>query len=253
MKRIVVSGGFDPVHIGHLRMFERAKQLGDHLNVILNSDQFLLKKKGYKFMDFQERREIILGFECVDEVTESVDKDETVCKTIEMLAKKNEIDVFANGGDREKANDLPEAKICEENNIQMVFGIGGEKIQSSSILTNSFLNYNEKRPWGIFENIHTDESFLVKRLVVNPGEKLSSQFHNHREEYWIVVKGKGKVTISEKIFDAKIGSTFHIKEKEIHRLENSGKDPLVIIEVQIGDFISEEDIIRLDDEYGRVK
>ena len=79
MKRIVVSGGFDPVHIGHLRMFERAKQLGDHLNVILNSDQFLLKKKGYKFMDFQERREIILGFECVDEVTESVDKDETVC------------------------------------------------------------------------------------------------------------------------------------------------------------------------------
>ena len=68
-----------------------------------------------------------------------------------------------------------------------------------------------------------------------------------------MVKGKGKVTISEKIFDAKTGSTFHIKEKEIHRLENSGKDPLVIIEVQIGDFISEEDIIRLDDKYGRVK
>ena len=114
MKRIVVSGGFDPVHIGHLRMFERAKQLGDHLNVILNSDQFLLKKKGYKFMDFKKEEEIILGFECVDEVTESVDKDETVCKTIEMLAKKNEIDVFANGGDREKANDLPEAKFVKK-------------------------------------------------------------------------------------------------------------------------------------------
>ena len=79
-----------------------------------------------------------MGFECVDEVTESVDKDETVCKTIEILAKKNEIDVFTNGGDREKANDLPEAKFVKKTIFKWFFGIGGEKIKSSSKLTNSF-------------------------------------------------------------------------------------------------------------------
>ncbi len=251
MKRVVVSGGFDPIHIGHLRMFERAKKLGDHLNVVLNSDQFLLNKKGYKFMDFHERREIILALECVDEVTEAIDNDETVCKTIETLAKKNEIDIFANGGDREKVKDLPESEICKRHNIKMVFGIGGKKIQSSSKLTSPFFNYYEKRPWGIFENIYSHESFLVKRLVVNPGEKLSSQFHNYRREFWVVVQGKGKVSISGQEFDAKIGSTFHIREKEIHRIENISDKPLIFIEVQYGEIISEEDIIRLEDSYGR--
>ena len=82
MKKIVVSGGFDPVHIGHLRMFQKAKELGDHLNVIINSDSFLEEKKGYKFMNFEERKEIILGFSCVDQVTKCIDTDNTVCKTI---------------------------------------------------------------------------------------------------------------------------------------------------------------------------
>jgi D-beta-D-heptose 7-phosphate kinase/D-beta-D-heptose 1-phosphate adenosyltransferase len=251
MKKIVVSGGFDPVHIGHLRMFQKAKNLGDYLNVILNSDEFLLEKKGYKFMSYEERKEIILGFSCVDEVTKCLDLDNTVCKTLEMLSKKNAIDVFANGGDRKDAEGIPENKVCLENNIEMIFGIGGGKIQSSSELTKPFMNYSEERPWGTFENILEEKNYLVKRLIVNPKQKLSLQYHNHREEHWVVTSGKGKVIISDKEFHAEVGSRFFIEKKEIHRIENEHEEPMVLIEVQIGDEILEEDIVRLEDTYGR--
>ena len=126
MKKIVVSGGFDPIHIGHLRMFQKAKDLGDHLNVIINSNEFLEEKKGYKFMNFEERKEIILAFSCVDEVTKCIDEDNTVCKTLEMLSKKDAIDVFANGGDRKNSEDIPEQEVCAKNNINLVFGVGGD-------------------------------------------------------------------------------------------------------------------------------
>ena len=251
MKKIVVSGGFDPVHIGHLRMFQQARDLGDHLNVIINSDEFLEEKKGYKFMNFEERKEIILGFSCVDEVTKCIDHDNTVCKTIEMLSKNNAIDVFANGGDRNSSQEIPENKVCIDNNIELIFGIGGDKIQSSSDLTKPFLNYIEERPWGTFENILDEKNYLVKKLTVYPKHKLSLQYHNNREEHWIVTSGKGKVTISGKQFQAEVGSRFFIKRKDIHRIENDNEEPLVLIEVQLGDKISEEDIVRLEDTYGR--
>jgi|TARA_B100001287_G_C22539767_1_gene461558 D-beta-D-heptose 7-phosphate kinase/D-beta-D-heptose 1-phosphate adenosyltransferase len=251
MKKIVVSGGFDPVHIGHLRMFQKARELGDHLNVVINSDEFLEEKKGYSFMNFEERKEIILGFSCVDEVTKCIDQDNTVCKTLEMLSKKNAIDIFANGGDRKNIEDIPEYKVCEDNNVELVFGIGGGKIQSSSELTKPFLNYTEERPWGSFENILDEKNYLVKKLIVNPMQKLSLQYHNHREEHWIVTNGKGKVVISGEEFLAEVGSRFFIEKKEIHRIENDYDEPLVLIEVQLGERISEEDIVRLDDTYGR--
>ena len=251
MKKIVVSGGFDPIHIGHLRMFQKAKNLGDHLNVIINSDEFLQEKKGYKFMNFEERKEIILGFSCVDEVTKCIDKDNTVCKTLEMLSKKGAIDVFANGGDRKNADDIPEYQVCVENKIELVFEIGGSKIQSSSALTKPFLNYTEERPWGKFENILEEKNFLVKKLTVNPHQKLSLQYHNKREEFWVVTSGRGKITISDSEFQAKVGSRFFIEKKDIHRIENDFSEPLILIEIQLGDVISEEDIVRLEDNYGR--
>ena len=91
IKKVIVSGGFDPIHIGHLRIFQEAAKLGDYLIVIVNNNNFLKQKKGKSFMPSLERQEIIKGFGCVDEVVESLDTDMSVCKTIESLAVDHDI------------------------------------------------------------------------------------------------------------------------------------------------------------------
>ena len=251
MKKVVVSGGFDPVHIGHLRLFIQARKLGDHLTVILNSDNFLLNKKGFLFMPIEERKEILMGFASVDKVIESIDEDNTVVKSIEKLAKENAIDIFANGGDRKNIKDIPEYEICKKHAIEMIFDIGGGKIQSSSDLVNPFLNHEEERPWGNFENLLEEKNFLVKKLTIEPSQKLSLQYHKKRAEYWVIVRGKGLITIENQQIYCEPGSTFFIEKKKKHRVENIGSENLEIIEIQMGDNISEGDIVRIEDSYGR--
>ena len=134
---IVVSGGFDPIHVGHLRMFQEASELASKLIVIVNNDNFLIEKKGYVFMPIAERMEIIEGFGVVDTVVESIDADLTVCKTLEWLSKEENVNIFANGGDRDSKDAIPEAEVCEQNNITMKFNVGGGKIQSSSDLVSN--------------------------------------------------------------------------------------------------------------------
>ena len=127
---IVVSGGFDPIHVGHLKMFKEASELAPKLIVIVNNDNFLIEKKGYVFMPLAERVEIIEGFGVVV-VVESTDADLTVCKTLEWLSKKENVKIFANGGDRDSKDAIPEAEVCEQNNIAMKFNVGGGKIPVS--------------------------------------------------------------------------------------------------------------------------
>lgn len=133
MKTVCVSGGFDPVHVGHLRMFKKAKELGDKLIVILNNDNWLRAKKGYVFMSEKDRKEILESFRCVDEVIlsyhESCPKDMSVCAELEVIGP----DIFANGGDR-KHDNIPEYELCKDFNIELAFNVGGEKICSSSEL-----------------------------------------------------------------------------------------------------------------------
>ncbi len=130
---VAVSGGFDPPHFGHIRYFRDAKKLGDKLMVILNTDAFLKRKKGYVFMPFEERKELVESIEYVDEVIECIDKDQTVCKTLELIKP----DIFAKGGDRTIDN-IPEREVCERFKIKMIFGVGGEKVQSSSELLKNY-------------------------------------------------------------------------------------------------------------------
>lgn len=133
-KTVVVSGGFDPVHIGHVRMFNEARALGNRLVVILNNDNWLMKKKGFVFMPEAERKEIIEAFRAVDVVVltkhEMDTLDMSVCNALEEIKP----DIFANGGDR-KIDNIPEVATCEAIGCEMIFNIGrGGKVQSSSEL-----------------------------------------------------------------------------------------------------------------------
>jgi D-beta-D-heptose 7-phosphate kinase/D-beta-D-heptose 1-phosphate adenosyltransferase len=131
---VVVCGGFDPIHVGHVRHLKDAKALGDVLIVILNSDDWLLKKKGYIFMSFNERKEIIESIKYVDQVIPYEEGgDGSVAKTL----KKLKPDIFAKGGDRNIAN-IPKSEVetCRRLGIKLVTGVGGGKIQSSSWLVN---------------------------------------------------------------------------------------------------------------------
>ena len=129
MKIVVTSGYFDPLHVGHIECLELAKQLGDKLIVIVNSDLQAKLKKGKSFMSQQDRMKIVSSLKCVDEVFLSIDKDKTQCKSLKFL-KPN---IFAKGGDRMK-EEIPESKVCKELGIKIVDGLG-EKIRSSSDLT----------------------------------------------------------------------------------------------------------------------
>ncbi|MFA5126501.1 MAG: adenylyltransferase/cytidyltransferase family protein [Patescibacteria group bacterium] len=144
-KIVAVSGGFDPVHIGHVRLFTAAKKLADKLVVILNNDNWLKKKKGYVFMHEKERKEIIEAFTVVDKVVITKHpknpKDMSVCTALRQVKP----DIFANGGDR-KLNNIPEVATCRKINCKMVFNVGkGGKVQSSSWLVDQQLQRKNHR------------------------------------------------------------------------------------------------------------
>ncbi len=137
-KTIAISGGFDPVHIGHLNMIKDASQHGDVI-VILNSDDWLEQKKGYVFMPFEERKSILEAFSDVHHVIEVDDSDGTVCDALDKLRPC----YFANGGDRISDN-VPEVKFCKRYGIGLKWNIGGNKIQSSSELVTHARDYDHK-------------------------------------------------------------------------------------------------------------
>lgn len=135
MKVVIISGYFNPLHMGHIFYIKAAKALGDYLIVIINNDRQQKIKKNKIIMEEKERAYVVSAVGYVDEVVISIDDDNTVCKTLEKLAKhyKGSKLIFANGGDRESEKDIPETEICRKNNIEMIFSVGGrEKANSSS-------------------------------------------------------------------------------------------------------------------------
>jgi mannose-6-phosphate isomerase-like protein (cupin superfamily) len=107
------------------------------------------------------------------------------------------------------------------------------------------------RPWGTYQVINEGDRYKVKKITVNPGEKLSLQYHQHRAEHWVVVSGTAKISIGEKTFFITENQSTFIPIREPHRLENPGKIPLEMIEVQSGGYLEEDDIVRLEDQYNR--
>ncbi len=118
---------------------------------------------------------------------------------------------------------------------------------------NKFPNLSvEKRPWGTFFVLQDEPHFKLKRIVIDPQQRLSLQKHHKREEHWLVTQGQGIVTVGEQEHDVKAGAYIHIAKGTVHRISNPFKEPVEFIEVQLGEYFGEDDIVRLQDDYNRI-
>lgn len=150
-KTIAISGGMDPVHVGHIKMIQAAAELGNVV-VILNSDAWLKRKKGYVFMPYEERKYLLEHIKGVSAVSAVNDDDGTVCEALQRLQP----DMFGNGGDRTSDN-TPEKEVCLDIGIQMIWNLGGQKVQSSSELVRTFVkNRAENSDLNEFKRILED-------------------------------------------------------------------------------------------------
>ena len=252
MKIVVVSGGFDPIHSGHIEYFKSAKSLGDKLIVALNSDNWLEKKKGKFFMPFIEREAIVKSITYVDKVISFDDDVKGSCinalEKVKLLYPDDHI-YFANGGDRNKKN-IPEMKVSD---IDFIFGVGGnDKKNSSSWILNKWQYYFEERQWGSFFNLFETKNIKVKELIVNPGKAMSFQRHLKRNEIWLISEGECEVNTSavmtsENPRKVKLRKFdyFIVPLGKWHQIINPTKKQTHIIEIQYGDQCVEDDIERL--------
>jgi D-beta-D-heptose 7-phosphate kinase/D-beta-D-heptose 1-phosphate adenosyltransferase len=250
-KVVLATGGFDPLHSGHIKYLKEAAKYGDKLVVGLNSDEWLVRKKNKPFMTWLERASILLELECVDEVIGFNDSDGSAIDAINFLLQENNYVIFANGGDRSDSN-IPELSYYEvNNNVEFVFGIGGtNKQNSSSKILSEWKNPKTKRSWGYYRVLHTDGPELkVKELVVNPKSSLSLQLHRHRSEHWIITNSTATVKFGKRVdlLETRVLNKYdeiHIPKEYLHQLVNTTESELRIVEIQYGDICIEEDIER---------
>tara|TARA_B100000965_G_scaffold10121_1_gene7854 strand:+ start:51 stop:833 length:783 start_codon:yes stop_codon:yes gene_type:complete len=252
----LLSGGFDPVHIGHLAMIKDAKRIADKVIILLNSDKWLVRKKGKPFMIEAQRAQILEEFESVSEVIiqQKDDDDSSNNAIIDFHKSHNDKNIcYCNGGDRSQEDKIREAQTCKTLGIDLKFGIGGiHKLESSSNLTKNHLSETEHRPWGSFHIIAKGTGYQIKEMNIKSGKKQSLQRHKNRSEYWQVIDGSGMVYLEDSKFKLEKNDNIFIPQGDLHRLENIGKGLLTLVEIQIGEKISEDDIERLEDDFGRI-
>ena len=252
---ILVTGGFDPIHSGHIAYFKDAKKLGNKLIVGVNSDNWLIQKKGSAFLPIQERIEIVSNLAVVDAAIEfEDDENQSASNAIQKVLEMYPDDkiIFANGGDRNQAN-IPEMeKFVNNERVSFEFGVGGDfKKNSSSWILKNWQGPLEYRPWGWFRIIDDSDDHKIKEIQVNPNSRLSYQSHAKRSEVWTVIKGDATVLIDDSQLNLKVNNSIFIPVGSKHRLENNTDAPLNIIEVQTGTYFGEDDIVRYEDDYDR--
>ena len=249
MKVVIVTGGFDPLHSGHIAYFKAAKELGDILCVGVNSDEWLSRKKGRPFMPFEERKSIIENIKCVGMAFEFDDSDNSAINAIEVIKSqfpKNSQIIFANGGDRTKDN-IPEMVF---DDVEFIFGVGGEdKKNSSSWILSNWDKPKTKRNWGTYRDLDQNGHWKVKELSIDIGQSLSDQRHFKRSEHWHIVDGDLEMNLefgngykTSKVY--KTGESIDIPRLAWHKAVNVGNTPVKVIEVWMGTELSEDDIER---------
>ena len=255
---VLVTGGFDPLHSGHIAYFEAARELGDELWVGLNSDAWLANKKGRSFMPVKERASIVKNLRMVDRVITNFDDSNgsasgAIHKAFNLGAEHI---VFANGGDRGTDNTPEQHDYRHTPNIEFVFGVGGEdKRNSSSWILQEWQAPKTEREWGHYRNLYKGDGFQVKELVIAPHSTLSMQRHKHRSETWNLVSGTAHLLTSartqpenpliQKLVPA---NPIDIPSGVWHKGVNNSDEPAHIVEVWKGpsEQLNEEDIERWD-------
>jgi cytidyltransferase-like protein len=249
MKIVLVTGGFDPIHSGHISYLNHAQHEGEMLIVGLNSDAWLERKKGRSFMSWRERMVVLDNLHMVDNVIEFDDSDDTAIDAINKVKAMYPDDyiIFANGGDRTAGNIL-ERYVPD---VHFMFGVGGtNKANSSSWILEEWKAPKTERTWGYYRVLHEVPGTKVKELTIEPGQSISLQRHQHRNEYWHVSSGQ---VVAESYMnngyrmpsvELKTHDSYKVPAKEWHRLYNPYTEPVKIVEIQYGAECTEHDIER---------
>jgi len=252
----LITGGFDPLHSGHLALIKSAKEMSLLVAVGLNSDAWLYRKKGYVFMPFEERKEILESLANVHKVFSFNDSDDTACRAIQVCAwayPRTRTIIFCNGGDRTEKN-IPElgyqptAHNEPDPIIEFAFGVGGtDKKNSSSALVKVEIGGPalSVREWGSWIVLADHGTSKVKELTVLPGKSLSIQRHFKRSELWFV--SEGECTIKREEITKKrlrYHEYFNIPVGSWHSIKNHTDEICKIIEIQYGEKCEETDIER---------
>lgn len=255
-KIILVTGGFDPLHSGHIAYFKEAKLLGDHLVVGLNSDEWLTRKKGRPFMPWNERASIIQELACVDEVIDfNDDAQGSACDAIAKILKTKGRDwkiVLANGGDRNVTN-IPEYVTYKDHpDVEFAWAVGGEdKKNSSSWILKSWSQPTTERAWGRYTVLDKGDGWQVKQLEFDQGKSLSDQRHFKRSEHWHIVDGVINIDLEDKQGSKSCtllvpGDSIDIPVGFWHKATNIDNKTARVIEVWMGKELTENDIERRD-------
>lgn len=255
MKHIVlVTGGFDPLHSGHIAYFKEAKTLGDELWVGVNSDEWLTNKKGRPFMSFNERVNIIENLSVVDNVIGFADDEfgGTTHAIQHILDTTDAVVIVANGGDRTPGT-IPEQTVFEQHpRVKFVFEVGGsDKKNSSSWILKEWSQPTVERAWGKYTVLDKGNGWQVKQLAFDVGKSLSDQRHFYRSEHWHVVEGFVKMYLEYPNGDISVqtytsGDSIDIPVGVWHKAVNVGDITAKVIEVWLGDKLMESDIERRD-------
>lgn len=219
MKKIVISGGFDPIHPGLIALIENAAQYGE-VHIALNSDSWLIRKKGFFFQPWADRKKILEVY--TPHIHSVDDSDGTVCETLRRIKP----DYFGNGGD-ETPGTASELKLCAELGIEAIFELGGPKYSSSTAINGK---QKVQTRWGAYDVLIDMPQLKVKMLYIDPGKKLSLQRHKKRSEFFFMPNGEVRMNLP---------GVWHAPKAQDDK-------QMTILEVQIG-AMEEEDIERISE------